>query len=138
WPFGFGLGYTTFAIECLGAEAAGTEVRVRARVTNTGARAGREVAQLYLSAPGGALRREYQSLAAFAKTPPLAPGEGGGLTLALAWRGRAANGEGRSGCVRGPGDYPRRLGRDSRAPAGAACVHLDAEPVTERCRRLCA
>ena len=138
WPFGFGLGYTTFAIECLGAEAAGTEVRVRAHVTNTGARAGREVAQLYLSAPGGALRREYQSLAAFAKTPPLAPGEGCGLTLAFDLREHAAYDEGRSAFVLEPGDYLLRLGRDSRSTSVAACVHLDGEAVTERCQRLCA
>ncbi|MCC5808029.1 MAG: glycoside hydrolase family 3 C-terminal domain-containing protein [Opitutales bacterium] len=54
YPFGFGLGYTTFRYSDLEVVAAGAEVRVRATVSNTGSHAGDEVVQLYLSSPDGA------------------------------------------------------------------------------------
>ena len=54
FPFGFGLSYATFGFS--GAElVADDEVRVAVDVTNTGSRAGREVVQLYVQAPDGAL-----------------------------------------------------------------------------------
>lgn len=78
YPFGFGLSYTEFDITCTGVEIFGSRVRVTVRVTNTGSVPGKEVAQLYVSAPQGELGKEYQSLAAFGKTVLLAPGTAGG------------------------------------------------------------
>ena len=76
FPFGFGVSYTDFAIGCAGVSAEGTKVTVKCTVTNSGAvYSGKEVAQLYVSAPNGKLCKEYQSLAAFGKTRELAPGE---------------------------------------------------------------
>ena len=84
FPFGFGLSYTDFAIRCAGVSVAedGRHVTVRASVTNIGETwSGKEVAQLYVSAPNGRLDKEYQSLAAFAKTEVLAPGASQELAL---------------------------------------------------------
>ncbi len=75
YPFGYGLSYTTFAIKALSAGAADGAVCVRAQVTNTGSRPGREVVQLYYGAPQGRLQKPARVLAAFRKTGELAPGE---------------------------------------------------------------
>ncbi len=74
--FGEGLGYTDFAVGDVKIEALGKgQVRVTAKVTNTGDREGREVAQTYLLLPDMRMGRELRRLAAFAKTPMLKPGE---------------------------------------------------------------
>ncbi|HVJ01080.1 MAG TPA: beta-glucosidase [Sphingomonas sp.] len=68
FPFGHGLTYTSFAYSDL-SQKGGARLRVRARITNTGARSGTEVAQLYVAPPGRGHR-----LAGWAKVT-LAPGE---------------------------------------------------------------
>ena len=66
YPFGFGLSYTTFEYGQASAEATSTGVDVRIPVTNTGARDGREVVQVYVSLPGSRVRRAPRELKAFA------------------------------------------------------------------------
>ncbi|MDQ1720850.1 MAG: beta-glucosidase [Pseudonocardiales bacterium] len=70
YPFGFGLGYTSFGYESLsvspGAGGADGTAEVTLRVRNTGARTGREVAQVYLSRPDSAVDRPVRWLAGFA------------------------------------------------------------------------
>lgn len=138
YPFGYGLGYTSFAIKYAGAEIEGTRVKVRALAENMGGRAGREVVQLYLSAPQGGLGREYQSLAAFAKTPVLPAGGVCSVELGFDLRDFAAYDDANSRYVLEQGRYVLRLGRNSRDTAPAAVIELDAPAVTEQCRRLCA
>lgn len=75
FPFGYGLSYTTFAIEGGACERGAQELTVRARVTNTGETAGREVVQLYVSKPQGALVQPALELIGFEKTRLLLPGE---------------------------------------------------------------
>ena len=75
YPFGYGLSYTSFSIEPLSAGEEGGCIHVGVRVTNTGARPGREVVQLYFGAPQGRLQKPARVLAAFRKTAELAPGE---------------------------------------------------------------
>ena len=81
YPFGYGLSYTTFSMECVSSEMTGEEIRVVARVKNTGSCTGRCVAQLYVSAPQGKLGKPGRTLVAFAKTGCLNPGEAEDLTL---------------------------------------------------------
>ena len=68
YPFGHGLSYTDFAIAFDSLTTRGSQITVSAHVTNTGKRPGKEVVQLYASAPEGTLCKEYQSLCSFAKT----------------------------------------------------------------------
>lgn len=84
YPFGYGLSYTRFALKVLGAEAKGGSIQVRAQVTNTGERAGKEVVQLYFQPPRGLLQKPVRNLAAFRKTRLLPPGESETLTLSFA------------------------------------------------------
>lgn len=74
YPFGFGLSYTEFAIEKLKTSHK-DGIIVEASVTNMGKVAGKEVVQLYMSAPQGKLGRPARELKAFVKTRLLQPGE---------------------------------------------------------------
>ena len=62
YPFGFGLSYTSFETEVLGAEEKDGKIVVKASVTNTGKRAGKEVVQLYYGAPQGKLGKPAKEL----------------------------------------------------------------------------
>lgn len=84
YPFGFGLSYTDFSVEPLTAGEKDGCVCVGVRVTNTGKYAGKEVVQLYYSAPQGLLQKPARSLAAFQKTALLSPGESETLELSFA------------------------------------------------------
>ena len=75
YPFGFGLSYTTFDISGKIAFANDGKIIASATVKNTGTVAGKEVVQLYYSAPQGKLGKPVRELAAFKKTKLLAPGE---------------------------------------------------------------
>lgn len=77
WPFGFGLSYTSFAYSDL--TLSGDTVCVT--VQNTGARAGAEVVQLYITPPAGGLHRPVRELKAFQKVF-LQPGESRRVTFA--------------------------------------------------------
>lgn len=75
YPFGHGLGYTSFATDSLDVTATGDDsAAVRVTVRNTGARAGSHVVQVYIGSDAGGVFRPRRSLAAFRKVA-LAPGE---------------------------------------------------------------
>ena len=75
YPFGFGLGYTRFSLSGEKAAISGDEAEVSVLVTNTGNFPGREVVQVYYSAPAGRLSKPSRELAGYRKTRLLQPGE---------------------------------------------------------------
>ncbi|MBP5251080.1 MAG: glycoside hydrolase family 3 C-terminal domain-containing protein [Treponema sp.] len=83
YPFGFGLSYTTFSLSITGAKINGQKISVSVKITNTGKTSGKEVAQLYFSAPCGILGKPADELCAFKKTKLLAPGESETLELSF-------------------------------------------------------
>lgn len=83
YPFGFGLSYTQFAIEPLYAGEKDGNIIVSVQVRNVGEYAGKEVVQLYFSAPQGKLGKPEKELAAFAKTRRLNPGQAQVVTLSF-------------------------------------------------------
>ena len=78
FPFGYGLSYTSFAYSDLKV----TADSVSLAVTNTGARDGAEIVQVYIAKPGAEIFRPAQELKAFARVP-LAAGESRTVTLPL-------------------------------------------------------
>ena len=78
FPFGYGLSYTSFAYSDLKV----TADSVTLTVTNTGARDGAEIVQVYIAKPGAEIFRPAQELKAFARVP-LAAGESRTVTLPL-------------------------------------------------------
>ncbi len=127
FPFGFGLGYTTFEVGQPQVEVAGTQVRVTVPVKNTGAALGKEVVQLYVSLPSGKLDQPYQVLAAFEKTGQLAPGQEEALTLAFALESLASFDESTAASILEAGDYLLRLGTSSRDTQLCGVVRLEGE-----------
>ncbi len=81
YEFGYGLSYTDFSAETLKAEFSDGKFRAEVKVKNIGSYSGKEVIQLYVSAPDGKLSKPSKVLTAFAKTSLLAPGEEQILTL---------------------------------------------------------
>ena len=75
-PFGYGLSYTTFTKELVDTQTKSNEIVMTVKVTNSGAVAGKEVVQLYYTAPytAGGLEKSSTVLADFAKTKLLEPG----------------------------------------------------------------
>lgn len=81
YPFGYGLGYTTFRLEYDKATRKKDRITLTVKVTNTGNFPGKEVVQAYLSAPQGKLGKAKRELCAFKKTRELQPGEQVTVTL---------------------------------------------------------
>lgn len=75
YPFGFGLSYTKFSLSMPVVEKRGHHLRVMVDVCNIGEMAGKEVVQVYYSAPQGKLGKPARELVAFRKTRLLQPGE---------------------------------------------------------------
>ena len=75
YPFGYGLSYTTFCWNVISAKIDNDTLTIQADITNTGKYDGKEVLQLYCSAPQGVLGKPAKSLVSFAKTRLLATGE---------------------------------------------------------------
>lgn len=75
YPFGFGLSYTSFDIKTVRAEYDGKNIHLAVSVKNTGDLSGKEVVQIYFSAPQGKLGKPAKVLCGYEKTKLLSPGE---------------------------------------------------------------
>ncbi len=140
YPFGYGLSYTAFHQELRSFETAGDQVRLTVRVTNAGTRhAGKDVVQVYFSAPYTQLDRELgvekpaAVLAGFGKTGLLAPGEFEDVTVCFAVADMASycsardNGDGTSGCyLLEAGAYTVSLRSDSHTVLDQRTVTIPA------------
>lgn len=148
--FGYGLSYTRFTIRTGKPELCGEDLLIRAAVSNIGSCEGREVVQVYCSAPGSAgdmqvyrdtqapqlLEKPYQRLAAFAKTAVLKPGEEQELTLRIPIRELASYCESSASWILEEGFYYFRVGNSSRHTEIAGAVRLNGTVVTEKDKNL--
>ncbi|MCI8930999.1 MAG: beta-glucosidase [Lachnospiraceae bacterium] len=130
--FGFGRSYTDFSLQIDEAEAAGDRVQVRATVQNTGSvYAGKEVVQIYYSAPQGRMDKPYQELAAYHKTSLLKPGESEAMILTFAIKEMASYSEADAAWVLEKGDYVIRVGSSAGNTEVAAVLTLAEEVKTQ-------
>jgi beta-glucosidase len=117
YPFGHGLSYTTFGYSDLDVQTTGTgralAIDVTATISNTGAREGREVVQLYLAPAGGDVARPLRELRGFAKLA-LAPGESRPVVFRLGWRDLAYWSVATASWEVDPGELRIELGASSR------------------------
>ncbi len=135
YPFGFGLSYTSFALEnpkieeIMPGNVFG-RVRAGVRVTNTGKYAGKEVIQVYVQAPQGALGKPARALCGFAKTGLLAPGESQMVTVEFPWRTAASYDDSgaagyKSSYVLEAGEYGFYVGTDVRSAGLAGSISIE-------------
>jgi beta-glucosidase len=132
YPFGYGQSYTTFETTPVSITATPQRITVRARVTNTGTSTGREVVQVYASAPQTGLDKPYQQLAGYGKTADLAPKASQEVTISFRTTDLASYDEAKAAWVMDAGDYLIRLGNSSRSTHVAAVVNLTKTAVTEQ------
>ena len=124
FPFGHGLSYTTFELVPAGLEREGDAVRVRLSVRNTGRRAGKAVAQLYVAPPRGKIEKPDHVLVGFEKTSLLAPGDVQTLEIAMRLEDAASFDEERSAWVLEAGEYGLFVGQSlgDLVPAGRLAI----------------
>lgn len=127
FPFGYGLGYTDFALETESVKAEFGEFTVNVKVKNTGKHPGREVVQVYAACPQGRLDKEVKRLAGFAKTGELAPGEEETVTVKFTAEDLASYDEGKAAYVLEKGKYVILAGNSSEDVKAAAVYELDEE-----------
>ena len=114
YPFGYGLSYTTFEFSNPVIVSGKKETKVTVDVKNVGDYAGKEVVQLYVTAPKGTLDKPAQELKAFAKTAELQPGESQTMTLVVKNEDLASFDEAQSAWVVDAGKYEFHIGASSR------------------------
>ncbi len=134
YPFGFGLSYTQFAYSGvkLAARDGGSRFEVSLTVTNSGKAVGREVVQLYLSAPGKLAAKPAIELKGFAKTKLLKPGESETVTFTLTPRDFASFDEAASAWVAEAGTYTIKAGASSEDIRQTATVTRPKQEIVER------
>jgi beta-glucosidase len=124
YPFGYGLSYTTFSYSGVKATDNGNTVTVTATITNTGNKAGKEVAEVYVTAPKGKVEKPAQELKAFAKTRTLQPGQSETLTMTIDKAELASFVTSKSAWVADAGTYTFKVGASSRDIKGTAKLNL--------------
>ncbi|WP_444644057.1 glycoside hydrolase family 3 protein [Caproiciproducens sp. R1] len=133
YEFGYGKSYTTFNINTDSVTADEKKVTVKATVTNTGTTySGKEVVQVYFSAPNGSLEKPYQELAGYAKTDLLAPGQKQTLTITYETTDMSSYDEDSASYIMEKGDYIIRIGNSSRNTHAKAILRLDDNATTEQ------
>ncbi len=131
YPFGYGLSYTTFEYANPAIKADNGIYTLSVDVKNTGKFAGKEVVQLYVSAPNSAgMNKPDKELKAFAKTRDLQPGETATVTLAVKAADLASYDEASSSWVVDAGTYKFQIGASSRDVK--AVLNADVAAVSEK------
>ncbi len=137
YPFGYGLSYTDFSMEVKAAGKEDDEFFADVLVTNIGTGfPGREVVQVYVSAPQGEMEKPYQELKGFEKTDILAPGESECVRVKFSLRELASYSERESAWVIEPGEYLVRVGNSSLNTHIASVILAEEKIVCEQCRAL--
>lgn len=129
YPLGYGLSYTEFNTVCNDVSVDKTQVTVEATVTNTGNYSGKEVVQVYQSAPAGKLDKAYQDLVGFTKTKELAPGESQKVRITYDITDYTSYDESTGAYILEAGEYLVRVGNDSVNTEITASLKLESTAI---------
>ena len=134
YEFGYGMSYTTFDYSDLKLSSStfSSKMKVTVRVKNSGKVSGKEVVQLYLTAPTTEIEKPVQELKGFAKTKLLKPGESQQLSFELDERSLASFWSGISAWVADKGDYEVRICASSKDIREKASFNLPSDIVVEK------
>lgn len=138
FPFGYGLSYTSFEISAGKFELNGDTVTGSVNVTNTGSVPGREVVQVYCSAPQGKLGKPARVLCGFDKTRTLQPGDTQSLSFEIPLESIASYDDSgvtghKAAWVLEQGGYVFYAGTDVRSASAVFSTELP-ETVVRQCR----
>ncbi len=138
FPFGFGMSYTSFDITASYFKLDGDNVTGNVNVKNTGNVPGREVVQIYCSAPQGKLGKPARVLCGFDKTRTLNPGESQTLSFEIPLESAASYDDSgvtghKSAWILEQGDYVFYAGTDVRSASEAYSLTLP-ETVVRQCK----
>jgi beta-glucosidase len=138
YEFGYGLSYTNFSYSNLKLSSTAFTGKITATVeiTNTGKTAGKEVVQLYLSAPTVKLNKPSQELKGFAKTSLLQPGQKQTLSFVINAADLASFDTNSSSWVAEAGKYEVKIGASSAAVKQTASFKLAKPIVVEKCNKV--
>ncbi|MCM0667658.1 glycoside hydrolase family 3 C-terminal domain-containing protein [Flavobacterium tyrosinilyticum] len=137
YEFGFGSSYTTFEYSGvkLSSPTFKDKLTVSVTVKNTGKVAGKEVVQLYLSAPSKSIDKPKEELKAFGKTKELKPGESQTLTLTLSPKDLASFLENKSAWIAEAGTYKVLVGASSLDIKQTASFSVEKEITVEKVKK---
>lgn len=138
FPFGFGMSYTSFDITASDFKLDGDKVTGSVNVKNTGSTPGREVVQIYCSAPQGKLGKPARVLCGFDKTRALQPGESQTLSFKIPLESVASYDDSgvtghKSAWILEQGGYVFYAGADVRSASEAYSLTLP-ETVVRQCK----
>lgn len=138
YEFGYGQSYTSFSYSGLTMSSTTMEkpVTVTVTITNKGRKAGKEVVQLYISAPAGQVNKPAAELKGFAKTKLLKPGESQKISFTLTPADLASFNTNRSAWIADPGTYQVKIGASSLDIRQTGSFSLPKEVLTEQCNKV--
>lgn len=134
YEFGYGMSYTTFNYSNLKLSSSTFNGKITATVdiTNSGKVAGKEVAQLYVTAPKGKVDKPSEELKAFGKTSLLKPGQKETLTFTIDAKDLASFNTDQSAWIADPGSYTVKVGSSSSNIRQSANFNVGKEIVAEK------
>lgn len=140
YEFGYGLSYTTFSYSPLSfsSKTMNDKITVTLTVKNTGKVAGKEVVQLYVTAPSGKLQKPAAELKAFAKTGLLKPGQSQQVSFELTPAELASFDTDRTAWVADAGNYVVKAGASSFDIRQTGTISLNKEVLTQQCNKVLA
>lgn len=134
YEFGYGLSYTTFEYSDikLSGKTFGDKMTISVTVKNTGKTAGKEVVELYLSAPSKAIDKPSSELKAFGKTKLLQAGESQNITLTLEAKNLASFVSAKNAWIAEAGSYKVSIGDSSTNIKKSALFNVPKELIVEK------
>jgi beta-glucosidase len=138
YAFGYGLSYTNFSYSSLKLSSVNFKGNITATIdiTNTGKVAGKEVVQLYLTAPATKLNKPAEELKGFAKTNLLQPGQKQTISFVIKAEDMASFDTNSTSWVAEAGKYQVKIGASSTDIKQIASFSLAASLVVEKCHKV--